>query len=83
VYEIDEVKCSTNIQGTDGNTKWRMRIACWVPKTTNTHSQYVILIAFRMQQWLRERALMLRYTYIFSLVVSIKIFPFEIQFEMK
>ena len=22
---------------------WRMRSACWVPKATNTHSQYVIL----------------------------------------
>ena len=24
---------------------WPMLIACWVPKATNTHSQYVILIA--------------------------------------
>ena len=23
-----------------------MRIACWIPKATNTHSEYVILIAF-------------------------------------
>ena len=22
---------------------WRMRIACWMPKTTNTHSKYVLL----------------------------------------
>jgi hypothetical protein len=29
---------------------WRMRIACWIPKATNTHSQYVILIAFPPQQ---------------------------------
>jgi len=28
----------------------RMRIACWIPKATNTHSQYVILIAFTLQQ---------------------------------
>jgi len=21
---------------------WRMRIACWIPKATNTHSEYVI-----------------------------------------
>ena len=27
-------------------TTWLMRITCWIPKTTNTHSQYVILIAF-------------------------------------
>jgi hypothetical protein len=27
-------------------TIWRMRIACWIPKATNTRSEYVILIAF-------------------------------------
>jgi len=25
---------------------WRMRIACWIPMATNTHSGYVVLIAF-------------------------------------
>ena len=45
-------------------TIWRMRIAYWVTKATNTHSEYVILIAFPLQQWLCERASMLRYTYI-------------------
>ena len=36
---------------------------------THTHKQkYVILIAFSLQQWLRERAAMLRYTYIACLV---------------
>ena len=40
----------------------RMRIACWIPKATNTHSEYVTLIAFPLQQWLHERALTLRYT---------------------
>jgi hypothetical protein len=25
-------------------TIWRMLMACWIPKTTNTHSEYVILI---------------------------------------
>jgi hypothetical protein len=29
---------------------WYMRIACWIPKTTNTHSQYVILIAFPLRK---------------------------------
>jgi len=29
---------------------------------THTHSEYVILIAFPLQQWLRERDSMLRYT---------------------
>ena len=46
----------------------RMRIACWKPKATNTHSQYVTLIAFPLQQWLHERALMLHHAYIDCMV---------------
>jgi len=42
----------------------RIRIACWILKSTNTHSQYVILIAFALQQWLHQRASILRYSYI-------------------
>ena len=37
-------------------TIWRMRIACWTSKATNTHSEYVIFIAYTLQQWLNERA---------------------------
>jgi len=37
-------------------TIWRTRIACWIPKATNTHSGFVILIAFPQQQWLHERS---------------------------
>jgi hypothetical protein len=44
--------------------KWQMRFACWIPKATNTSSQYVILIAFPLPQWLQESASMLRYMYI-------------------
>jgi hypothetical protein len=47
---------------------WRMRVACWISKATNTHSEYVILIACPLQQWLRERTTMLRNTYISRLV---------------
>jgi len=39
---------------------WRMRIACWITKATGTRSVYVILIAFRLQQWLHDRPTMLR-----------------------
>jgi hypothetical protein len=28
----------------------RMRIACWIPKATNTHTGYVIIVAFPLQQ---------------------------------
>ena len=48
-------------------TIWRMRIASWITKATNTQSQYVIFIASPRQQGLRERASKLRYTYIDSL----------------
>jgi len=55
---------------TDYNIIRRMRIECWITKATNTdqgahththtHSEYAMLIAFPWQQWLRERASMLR-----------------------
>jgi hypothetical protein len=50
-------------------TIWRMLFACWIPKATNTHSKYVIVIAFPLQQWWHKRASMLRFTYIACIVV--------------
>ena len=43
-------------------TIWLMRIACWVPKAANTHSEYVTPIAFPLQQWLSQYASSLCYT---------------------
>jgi hypothetical protein len=57
-------KCGKAGQATDDNIIRRMRFACWITKATDTHSEYVILIAFPRQQWLRERAPMLRLYYI-------------------
>jgi hypothetical protein len=37
----------------------RMRFAFWISKAIDTHSEYVILIAWPQQTWLRERASML------------------------
>ena len=48
---------------------WRMRLACWITKATDAHSEYIILIDFPLQQWLYERASILRYTYIAGLVI--------------
>ena len=45
--------------GGSHKTIWRMHFACWITKATDTHSEYVIFIAFPRQQWLRERALLL------------------------
>jgi hypothetical protein len=49
---------------------WRLRIAWWIPKATNAHSEYVIIIAFLLQQWLDQYASMLHYTYIGILVIT-------------
>ena len=40
----------------------------WIPKATDTHSEYVILLAFPQQQWLHESTSMSRYAYIACLV---------------
>ena len=52
-------------------TIWRMLIACWIPKATNTHLQYVILIALPHQQWLHDRASLLRHS---TLPVLLRVF---------
>jgi hypothetical protein len=51
-------------------TIWRMRFACWIPKATDTQSEYVIFIAFPLQQWQCYRASVFPYTYIARLVWS-------------
>ena len=45
---------------TDDNIIRRIRWACWITKATNTHSEYVIIIAFPQQHLLLERALIPR-----------------------
>ena len=47
-----------------------MRIVCWIPKATNADLEYIIFIAFTRLHWLQERASMLRYVYIASLVIT-------------
>jgi hypothetical protein len=54
-------KYCTAGHATDDNMA--QRIAWWITKATDTHSEFVTLIAFPLQQWLHERASMLRYTY--------------------
>jgi hypothetical protein len=63
---------------------WR-RVACWISKATRTQAharaysptpmhtdQYVIIISFAQQQWFRERASLLRHTYIVCLSVTLR-----------
>jgi hypothetical protein len=47
----------------------RMRTAFWITKIIDKHSEYVILIAFTLQQCLYKRVSVLRYAYIACLVV--------------
>ena len=55
-------------------TAWCTHIASWIPKATNTLSEYVILIAVTLKQWLHERASVLRYTHLACLLYEVKVF---------
>ena len=43
-------------QATDDKTIRCMRVACWLPKATDTQSECKILFAFPRKNWLHERA---------------------------
>jgi hypothetical protein len=58
-------------QATDGNTVRHMCIKCWIANATDTRSEYVIVTAFPLQQWLHERAPILRGTYFAFLLISL------------
>jgi len=47
---------------------WRMRVAYWIPKASDTLSESVTLSAFPLQRWLQTRDSLLRYTYTVCLV---------------
>jgi hypothetical protein len=67
-------KYRTAGQATDDNIIRRVLVVCWITKATDTNSEYVVIIAFPWQQWLRERASILRYTCIVSLVTVLPIY---------
>jgi hypothetical protein len=49
---------------------WRMSVACWIPKATNTHSQYVIRTAVPLQELSLERTALLSYSKLRVLVCT-------------
>jgi hypothetical protein len=67
VYEI--IWKYTIQRGRAQMTIRRMRIACWMHKATDTHSDCVILIVFPLQQWFHLRSSILRYTYVACLCI--------------
>jgi len=44
-------------QATDDSIIWRVHLACWLTKATDTLSEYVIITAFSHQQWLHKRVM--------------------------
>jgi hypothetical protein len=46
-------------QATDNNIVGLIRFACWITKVTDTHSEYVMFIAFPREKWLHLSALIL------------------------
>jgi len=55
---------------------WRVRIECWITKATDTHSEYVIVLAFPLQQWLHECSSMLHLCMHFLSCLSLCLFDF-------
>ena len=51
VCEIMWKKYCRMKQAADDKSIRRMRSACWITKVTETHSEYVIVLAFPRQQW--------------------------------
>jgi len=52
-------------------TIWHMRNACWIPKATNEHSEYVIHIVFPPQQWLHESSSVLGYSKLYFFLIEV------------
>ena len=51
---LDNVEKNRVEPGRPQMTIWRMRIEFWLPKATNTHSEYVLLFDFPLQHWWHE-----------------------------
>jgi len=54
LWENVEIYCKAR-QVTGENIIRHMHFACWIPQTKNTHSEYMIVIAFGRQHLLCER----------------------------
>jgi hypothetical protein len=51
-------------------TIWCLCIACWIPKATNTYSEYQNTFCFPLQQWLCNCTSLVHYTYVACLAVT-------------
>ena len=63
-HAVYEIMLQNSVQtGKPQLTVWCLVIARWIPKATNTYSEYVIRIVCTRQHWLHEHTRKLRYTY--------------------
>jgi len=60
VRKWDVEKYCRASQVTDDNIIWPLRISCQMFNARDTHSEYLLLIAFPRQEMIRERASILR-----------------------
>jgi len=84
--DVNEIMWKNIVElGRSQITIWRMRIACCIPKATNTHThththtQYVIFIPFPLQQWFHERPSVVPYAYFDCLVIKRKLPVFTVR----
>jgi hypothetical protein len=69
-------------QAADDNIIRCRRFACWITRAPSTHTKNIRIIAFSRQQWLHERASMLRsYVYYLSCSILISTFLFYTYWE--
>jgi len=61
-------KCGRVGHATSNNIIWCVCFACQITKATDTHSEYIILIAFPRQQWVCECASILCHLYFAHLI---------------
>jgi len=66
-------KCGGNGQAAEDNIIGRMRLACWIAKVTNTHSECAVLISLPRQQRLHECSSLLRHRYTAFLVTTLSV----------
>ena len=61
-------KCGRAGQVTDNNIIWRMRIAYWVTKATDIHSEYVIRVFFSVATMMKRTRPNVTFSYVAWLV---------------
>jgi len=54
---LDNIEQYVTARSTGDNTIQRMHTARWIPKATNTHSEYVILMLFSASKTVKRRPL--------------------------